>query len=132
MKRDLDLVRAILLALQNSKHESVEEGELARKVMHSSKFSWTYSQLMAHIRILDECGLVTSRPLAMEGVSLSDAPLPYLVRLTWEGHEFIDNARNESVWTKAKEKAGSASFTVLKQLLVELAKQALKFGERYT
>ncbi len=45
------------------------------------------------------------------------------LRLTWDGHEFIADARKEDVWKKAKDRFGDTSFTVFKQGLVEIVKQ---------
>jgi len=48
---------------------------------------------------------------------------------TWEGHEFIDAARDDSRWKKATEKVGSAAgsvpLKVLTDVLVSLAKSQL-------
>jgi len=50
-------------------------------------------------------------------------------KLTWAGHDFLDAARNDTVWNSAKEKlisvGGSASLEILKALLVQTAKQLL-------
>lgn len=47
-------------------------------------------------------------------------------RLTWSGHEFVENAQNEQVWGQAKaavSKLGDVSFsvwaTVLSQVVIE-------------
>ena len=46
--------------------------------------------------------------------------------LTWEGHEFLDAVRHETVWAKTKEvvksKGGSVSFEVLKELAIQTFK----------
>lgn len=50
-------------------------------------------------------------------------------RLTWLGHEFLDAARDDGRWEKAKSaisKVGGWSFEVVKHILVELAKDAIK------
>jgi hypothetical protein len=43
------------------------------------------------------------------------------IRLTWKGHDFLDAARNESVWKKAtgvvRSKGLSLTFDLLKELL---------------
>lgn len=48
--------------------------------------------------------------------------------LTWKGREFLDAARNDTIWNKAKsiaiEKTGGLSFSVVTDLLLELAKRA--------
>lgn len=53
----------------------------------------------------------------------------FVRRLTWPGHEFLDAARNETLWTRTKgnlSNAGvSATFDLLKTLLVEGTKALL-------
>ena len=49
--------------------------------------------------------------------------------LTWEGHEFLEASRNEGLWAKAKQAAGSTGgmvLGVLKSVLIDLATQAAK------
>ena len=49
--------------------------------------------------------------------------------LTWAGHEFLDDARNETVWNKAMQTVngtgGSISLSILSTLLQSVAKQLL-------
>ncbi len=49
--------------------------------------------------------------------------------LTWDGHEFLELARNETRWNKAKDimvnYVGGFVFDILKQLLITLAKEAI-------
>jgi hypothetical protein len=49
--------------------------------------------------------------------------------LTWQGHEFLDAARNDTIWRKATGKlvavTGGTSLEVLKELLIAGAKQAV-------
>lgn len=51
-----------------------------------------------------------------------------LQKLTWAGHDFLDAARNESVWKSVKAKiakvGGAWTFEVVKALLVEAVKRA--------
>jgi len=54
-----------------------------------------------------EAGLVEGPPphYSSRGGKDSDA-IPdkvYIKRLTWDGHEFLDKARNRSVWNRAKQ-----------------------------
>jgi hypothetical protein len=52
-----------------------------------------------------------------------------LSHLTWAGHDFADAARDDSRWAKAtavvKERAGTVTFDVLKQVLANLIKVGL-------
>jgi hypothetical protein len=50
-----------------------------------------------------------------------------LTELTWDGHDFLDDARLEKNWAKAKkvcEKAGSFSLEVMKSVLTKIIIQA--------
>jgi hypothetical protein len=53
--------------------------------------------------------------------------LPF--RLTWEGHEFLAAARDESIWKKAKAKvtaaAGDVPIAILKELLMQTLRSQL-------
>ena len=51
------------------------------------------------------------------------------IRLTWKGHEFLDAARNDTIWKKAlvqvKKTGGHVTHAALEELLKHLAKQSL-------
>ena len=50
-------------------------------------------------------------------------------RLTWEGHEFLDSIRSDTVWTKTKkrftEKGIDMSFDLVKSVAQVMVKAAL-------
>ena len=52
-------------------------------------------------------------------------------RLTWEGHEFLDAARDQGLWDRVKaagsDHAVGMSFELMKVFLIELPKNTL-FG----
>ncbi|MDR0328954.1 MAG: DUF2513 domain-containing protein [Planctomycetaceae bacterium] len=43
------------------------------------------------------------------------------IRLTWDGHEFLDNSRTPEVWNAAQKSAGHLSFGVFGAVLNHLA-----------
>lgn len=49
--------------------------------------------------------------------------------LTWQGHEFVEGSRNETMWIKAKstinEKGIGMAFDTMKAMLIALGKQAI-------
>jgi hypothetical protein len=53
----------------------------------------------------------------------------YPFGLSWAGHEFLDAARDEKLWNKAKEKvvdvSGGLSLSLLQALLIHTAKKGL-------
>ena len=106
MKRDMDTVRKILFAVEEA-NEPVEE----IPDCDDSVFSY-------HVAILIEGGLV--RGDVSDGPNLQ--PMAgSIFRLTWQGHEFLDAARSDSVWQKTtstiRSKGLSLTFDLLKELL---------------
>ncbi|MDF2910626.1 MAG: hypothetical protein K0Q56_1507 [Sporolactobacillus laevolacticus] len=52
--------------------------------------------------------------------------------LTWNGHQFLDNIRSETVWEKSKSKVaetvGSASVSIISQVAASFVKSMLGLG----
>jgi len=117
MKRDMDLVRKILLSLEE-RNEFV--GTIVPEIEGYSK-----NQIFYHIKLMAEADLVVAHDLTS-----SAGPHLAVSRLTTWGHDFLDSARSESIWEKAKEVVLStgSSLTVdaLKFALMEIIKSAIK------
>jgi hypothetical protein len=113
MKRDIDLIKAILLGLE----ESDSVGEVP---------GYSGEQIGYHIALLEDAGLITRE--LHHNAAISAAMLAR-TRMTWAGHEFLDASRNKSIWEKAKkitlEKTGALTFEVLKSVLIQLGKEAV-------
>ena len=122
MKREMDLLRAILLSIENHEQEFLEQSDVQRGLLQQfPDAAWTDAQLVAHVRMLVEAKLVEAKFHSYYG----EEDVFSRVRLTWEGHEFIIDASHEEVWETVKEKAGNFSFVLLKQALLEAAKDFL-------
>lgn len=115
MKRDMDLIREILLRLEQHYLDEIEG--------HSAK------EIAYHVSLLEGAGLVTQD--IYSNLFLNDSMLEG-IRITWAGHEFLDASRSVSIWEKAKniaiEKTGALSFEVLKAILVQLGKDAININ----
>lgn len=115
MKCDVDLVRQILLEIENQ-----EVGYAPTDFMIDS---YTYEQFRYHAYIMIQGGLI-------EGIDCTDfnstSPQAIPKNLTWAGHEFLKVARNDTLWKKAKdmveERGGAITVAVLSQLLSSLMK----------
>jgi hypothetical protein len=112
VKRDMDLIRLLLLKI-----EGVENPDLS---------DYAKEQILYHKRLLIEAGLAHGS-IMEDG---SGEPVAVVTtRLSWEGHEFLDAARNQSIWEKAKEiisKVGvSVTFPIVKEILTTLLKEQL-------
>ena len=81
-------------------------------------------EISYHIMLLYESGLVDANDL-----SSNDGMAWKAKRLTFEGHEFLDEARSDTVWNSAKEKILSATGTLtleaLKFVLPRIVRQML-------
>lgn len=95
MKRDIDLIRSILLSMESNGHG----------------FS-------ADRPVID--GYTTNSDLSPSAIPLS---------LTWDGHDFLDSVKDETLWKKAKsmvlKPAGGVAFDVLLAWVKAEAKQRL-------
>jgi hypothetical protein len=122
MKRDIELVRRIPLDIEENSRDSgghsgwgalVEEGHAAEAIQY-------------HVQLLHDAGLIQA-----------DEIVPgqwWPERITWAGHEFLDAARNDERWVKAKRRVerelGSAPFQVVHDLLVRMANESLERSPR--
>jgi Hypothetical protein (DUF2513) len=130
MKRDWELLRWILSESQScqaSKSLALSEMLTSQMIYFDiSQQSWSRDEVYEHILLLKDGNLIeTEIPPRNFGSSKSIV----IKRLTMEGHDFIDQAKDETIWKRAlatvKEKGGSISSPVMAQLLSSLVKQHL-------
>jgi hypothetical protein len=116
MTRDLDLVREILLA--------IEEKASPRNWFSPEISGYTKEEISYHIKLLIQAGLVEGKDLSSQSKFEFAAS-----NLTWEGHEFLDASRDKSIWTKTKKYFGtrisSVSFELIKQVLIDFTKKEI-------
>ena len=118
MERDLDLVRAIVLAIE-AQPDGFAPGALPID-------GHTEEEIGYHVHIMIEAGLLHGQDITAIN---SRTPRSVATSLTWAGHEFADAAREEKRWMKAKHlvvtKAGSVTLDVLIKILSSLTMSAL-------
>ena len=116
MKRDMDLARQILLVVEKTPYQGDSGFSLTPR-------DATAEELDYHVMLLHEAGLIEAIGRTHFGTTEWR-----IKRLTWQGHEFLDAARDQNRWNQAKktvsEKGGSLTFDVLKAVLAQLARQA--------
>jgi hypothetical protein len=120
MTRDMDLVREILLAVERHPHGYAPE-ELQIE-------GYSSDQIGYHAYLMQQAGLVQGIEVTNLG---SSGPDVHVLNLTWDGHEFLDAAREPKRWAQAKlllHKAGGASFKVWTAVLTDLVKTNLGVG----
>jgi hypothetical protein len=115
MKRDMDLCREVLRRLEEHPEP---ENYFPLNIDNRSDEEVSY-----HVRLLHQAGLIDG-----ENTTSRDGFGWHAFNLTWEGHEFLEAARDDGLWKKAKDttlsKGGGLTLDVLKAVLVELAKRA--------
>ncbi|QLB18681.1 DUF2513 domain-containing protein [Mannheimia granulomatis] len=90
MKRNWDLIRKILIKL--------EEKADSTSWLQSDEIKGFDARTVAyHYALLTEAGLIKS--IDISGMEEEDYAA---LSLTWQGHEFLDKIRNDSVWNKIK------------------------------
>ena len=114
MKRDMDLVREILLKVEATKGFKVGwELEIQGR---------DQDEVAEHVLILGDARLLEVTEPAFQQV--------FTNRLTWAGHEFLEASRDPETWNKVmatiREKGVGMSFDLVMQLLKELARQAMQ------
>jgi hypothetical protein len=127
MKRDMDLIRALLLEIEKCDSGRYGDGSLALPIIEG----YPEDQVRHHCYLLHEAGMIEG----VEGKSRRDnrdGPTVYPLWLSWKGHDFVDAVRSDSLWNRAKskvkEKIESASFELLFTYVTELGKGMLMTG----
>jgi hypothetical protein len=113
MKRNWDTVRELLL--------KVEECTLPTEMVRLSDFpKERAAEISYHMRLLMDAGLVDGQMVDTIGPEAKD----FLgQRLTWEGHEFLDTIRSNSVWEKTKKKFIEGGLEMSLDLVKSAAKE---------
>jgi len=118
MKRNLDLIKEILLHFE-AKEDWKYEKDFEIEGFDNKIVSY-------HTQIMYEAGLINGEAATSETGRIYDV-IPF--RLTWQGHEFLDNIKDKSRWQKIKDivvkKGGNFSIELIKSLAIKIAEQQL-------
>jgi hypothetical protein len=121
MERDRELVKHVLLRVEARDH-----GE-----PNFSIPGYDDKTVSCHVAILKEAGLIDAIVHKSMDGTLEGIP----IRMTWEGHEWLDLARNNRTWKNTrrlvKEKTGSVSFEIMKAILTKMAKELVLPGQQH-
>jgi hypothetical protein len=114
MKRDMDLVRKILLEVEEAEHPI--KGEFFLSELYPK------SVVFYHVKLMQANGLLDVSVEAEYGPEEDN----YVIDgLTWDGHDYLEAIRDERVWTKTKSviknTVGSTTMGVIKTTATEVA-----------
>lgn len=110
MKRDMDLIRALLTQIEDSDSVHLD--------------TYTKEQILYHKNLLLEANLVHGKTLHGDDQIL----VVMIDRLTWEGHEFLDAIRDENIWQQTKdsvEKISGAPIVIIKEVAINIARTTI-------
>ena len=122
MKRDLELARDILLAIEASPEATPhwDKLELSRPV--------TSGEFWGHVRLLADAGYLMPLKEWRHGGLVMRGGL----EISSAGHDFLDATRDPAIWRKAKagaRKIGGGSLKLLGEIAAALVKsEAVKLG----
>jgi len=111
MKRDLDLARQLLLDIEN------RGTDCSVSVLRSELEQQSEERVRYHLRLLIDADLLKEIDRTSSGIPC--------VRLTHEGHELLELARDESRWREAKlacqDRIGGLAISVIRGILLRWA-----------
>lgn len=117
MKRDFDLIRAILLDF-----EGRPPGSIPLKFVSDD---YAPEIVSAHLALLIEAGLLSGT--TQDQMNGPDHAFP--TGLTWDGHDFLYSIKDPNLWEKAKKvviaPVGGIAFGLLKEWLKAEGKRHL-------
>lgn len=119
MKRDMDLIREVLLR--------VEDLPFDGRFHNIAVDERSDEEVNYHVMLLHEAGFIEAIDLTThDGICWKPK------RLTYSGHEFLDAARSDTVWQKAKawtqQTTGTLTLEGLKIALPQVVKALIQGG----
>ena len=119
MRRDMDLVRFLLVA--------TEEAEKPLTLFDLLDSDWSPDEIVYHVGLMSARGLLDAS--ASVGASGKSSAV-YIKGLTWDGCDYLDAIRDEGVWLRTKklvkEAVGSTTMAVIKETACLVALQAIR------
>lgn len=122
MKLDRDCVRDLLLFVESLDHGQVVQsddlGNIPALASHSAE-TITYT-----VEKLDEAGFLNVKFMRVLG---GEDPF-FIKSITWDGHQFLDNIRDDGIWKETKKvtsKIASVSVGILADVAASVMKKTL-------
>lgn len=114
----MDLVRSILMMVADSDDpvsiDDFVDGEHDKQIVGY------------HISIMKDAGLIKASIMSADNDPYYQC---FISSLTWEGNDFLDAVRSDTIWAKTKsaisKTAGSATFDIVKSVAAKIAESML-------
>lgn len=107
MRRNLDLIRHILITVEDSSKSRIYIEDFLTPEYDASTISY-------HISLLLDCDYIEVTNIPMCGCSYEH----FIVnRLTSQGHDYLDNIRDDTVWNETKKQVSKVSSSVSLEII---------------
>lgn len=116
MKRDLDLLREILLKIESSEFD---------KRLYTNDFvseEFDYETVAYHLELLNDSNFIVCTKLPRMGTFID---MFTVFRLTSTGHDYLDSVRDESIYKETKSKLGNLISSATLNIIQSVANQIL-------
>ena len=126
MKRNMDIVRSILLQVESATdYISIEYLLKQRDSVKDCK--WTDEEIIYHVELLLAHEFLDGQIMRDINGTITDSAIK---GITWAGQDFLESIRDNKVWKKVKsvitDTVGSTTFDVIKQTGSLVAINAIK------
>lgn len=116
MKRDMDLIRSLLLHMETDPLFDGHSWTTPATPGDIGISDHSIEEIYYHLDLLIDEGYVKGKTGAME---------PVICKLTWQGHEFLDNIRDQNIWAKTKHRLGGLPSVAL-SVVAQIAEAEIK------
>jgi Hypothetical protein (DUF2513) len=123
MKRDMDLIRELLLKLEALPIPSIGFRMIQPDEAEVQVEGYTVEQIDYHLSLLEQANLISAGGLDVLGMKIG--PGTAFRSLSWAGHDFLDSVRSPDVWEKTRKVAAAAGGLTI-DLLMATAKTYLE------
>lgn len=123
MKRDMDLIRHLLLFLEEKPSPALVNADDIRIEGHNR------TAIQYHLNLMYQAGLINGEDIRSRTSDRLISVLPF--DLTWQGHEFLEAVRDPEIWRQAKagaSKAGTAGIEFVWEVAKTLLKKSIRDG----
>ena len=121
MKRDMDLIRKLAIYIESST-EQFQSGDIVFE-------GYSDKEIGYHCGLMAEAGLINFTDISTLS---SEYPEMFIFSLTWYGHDFVDAAKNETIWNKVtgeiKTRATAMTFDSLMEILSTYGQRLVQHG----
>lgn len=117
MKRNIDLIRQILLYCEDKNPDRVYTDELA------DALDVDFETVSYHIQLLDDCGYIQTDAMHAMGTLMPDF---IIYRITSYGHDYLDAVRDDGVYKETKKKLGSKFTSITLDVVKLVATEVIK------